>query len=126
MPAYNFKSRFAAKVQSGEKLHTIRARRKDGHRPRPGQPMHAYCGLRTKKTELLLLSTVSKVESIRIDTEGHIRIGDIGDSRVLAYEEVEALAKADGFDSPEEFVAFFKDTHGLPFIGDLIHWRFPL
>lgn len=128
MPAYNFKAQFAAKVESGEKLHTIRARRKDGRRPMPGQAMHAYAGLRTKKCRLLKLATISRVEWIRIVLEGDqvlVRLGIPGESRVLAYEEVEALAIADGFASPGEFYNFFKDTHGFPFEGDLIHWRDP-
>lgn len=122
MPAYNFKERFARKVQSGEKLHTIRATRKDGHRPIVGQPMHAYSGLRTKKTKLLLLSTISKVDRIKINVDGSIVVEARGR---LTVDEAHALAMADGFTSANELYEFFKETHGLPFEGDLIHWRFP-
>lgn len=122
MPAYNFKARFAKKVQSGEKLHTIRALRKDGHRPRIGQPMHAYNGLRTKKTMLLLRSTVSKVDRISINVDGSIVVEGRGK---LTVDEAHELAMADGFTSANELYEFFKETHGLPFEGDLIHWRFP-
>lgn len=122
MPAYNFKERFAKKVASGEKLHTIRATRKDGHRPRIGQPMHAYNGLRTKKTKLLLRSTVSKVDRISIAVDGSIVVEGRGK---LTVDEAHALAMADGFTSATELYEFFKETHGLPFEGDLIHWTFP-
>ena len=76
MPAYGFKYRFARKVETGEKLHTIRALRKDGRRPKVGQPMHAYEGMRTKKCRILLLSTISKVEAIRINEDGRIEVGE--------------------------------------------------
>jgi hypothetical protein len=123
MPAYNFKKRFAAKVESGEKLHTIRAKRKDGRRPKPEQAMHGYTGLRTKYTRLLVTATISKVEGISI-TAGPPAIEVWIDGRKLTSSEIYDLAIADGFVSSSEFLAFFRDEHGLPFVGDLIHWRF--
>ena len=48
MPALNFKKEFADKVASGEKRQTIRALRKDGKNPRPGQKLYLYTGMRTK------------------------------------------------------------------------------
>lgn len=127
MPAFNFKYRFARKVETGDKLHTIRARRKDGKRPMVGQAMHAYEGMRTKKCRPLVLSTISNVEWIRIEADGRIRLGVPGDPavRTLTVDEAHALAIADGFTSATELYEFFKAEHGLPFEGDLIHWRFP-
>ena len=119
MPAYNFKQRFARKVASGEKLHTIRATRKDGHRPGIGQPMHAYTGLRTKHTKLVFLSTISKVDRIRINVDGSIVVEGRGK---LTVDQAHALAMADGFTSANDLYEFFKAEHGLPFDGDLIHW----
>ena len=37
MPALNFQARFAPLVESGQKRQTIRAYRKDGRDPKPGQ-----------------------------------------------------------------------------------------
>lgn len=120
MPAYNFKYRFAKKVGSGEKRHTVRARRKDGKRPQVGQPFRAYTGMRTKKCEPILFSHISGVQEVRIELEGGIYI----DGRRLKVEEADRFAVADGFTSVTEFYEFFRDTHGLPFEGDLIHWSF--
>ena len=100
MPAYNFQQRFAKKVASGEKRHTIRARRKDGQHPRPGQPFRAYTGMRTKKCEPVLFSTISKVQKVHIGAEGIVTI----DYRVLNHDEREALADADEILSAAESV----------------------
>lgn len=119
MPAYNFQKRFAAKVESGEKLHTIRAIRKDGKRPMPHTPMAAYFGMRTKGCRLLVRSVISRVEHVRIDSGGIVQL----DGRQITHAERDALALADGFVDAREFVSFFRDNHGLPFEGHLIHWH---
>lgn len=125
MPAYNFQQRFAEKVRLGQKLHTIRAIRKDGRRPVAGQPMHAYTGMRTKHCRWIMRSMISKVERVRIDSDGIVSItGPFADAcRTLTHAEREALALADGFVDTLEFILFFKKTYGLPFDGDLIHWQ---
>lgn len=48
MPALNYQKRFAPLVESGKKKHTIRACRKDGRDPRPGEVLYQYTGMRTK------------------------------------------------------------------------------
>lgn len=120
MPAYNFKYRFARKVESGKKLHTIRARRKDGNRPQVGAPFYGYEGMRTKKCRRLVASRITGVQAVRIEPEGGIYI----DGRRLPVMEADRFAVADGFTSVTELFEFFRDTHGLPFEGDLIHWQF--
>jgi len=126
MPAYNFKPRFADKVGTGQKRHTIRAWRKDGKHPIAGQPFRAYTGMRTKNCRPVLFSTISKVEWVSIDGEGIVRIiGPMANHmRTLTHAERDALALADGFVDTLEFVSFFRNTYGLPFNGDLIHWTF--
>jgi hypothetical protein len=119
MPAFNFKYRFAKKVESGEKRHTIRARRKNP--PRLGQAFHAFEGMRTMKCRRLLRSTITLVEPIRIAQDGCVYVA----GRRLTVDEAHALARADGFTSANELYEFFKETHDLPFDGDLIHWVFP-
>lgn len=118
MPAFNFQSRFAAKVESGEKLHTIRAKRK--HPPKAGQPFYAFEGMRTVKCRRLLCSWISCIEDVYIDSGGIISVG----GRMLGRAERDNLATADGFVDAREFIAFFRDNHGLPFAGDLIHWKY--
>lgn len=119
MPAYNFKGRFAPKVESGAKPHTIRALRRDGRNPKAGQPFIAYQGMRTKHCRLLLRGVITKVQSIAILRHGSVRLDD----QRLAGAALVALLTDDGFDSYDEFIAFFKDTYGLPFHGELIHFK---
>jgi hypothetical protein len=37
-------------------------------------------------------------------------------------DQIERLAKADGFTGSYEFVDFFRRQYGLPFEGVVIHW----
>jgi len=127
---YNFQKRFAPFVLDGSKTHTIRAKRK--HADKPGNPFHGYTGLRTKNAELLIRSTVVKVEDILIRKTAslfqeavelfEIAIDGVG----LEPDEKNALAWSDGFRSSGKSGAFaemmeFWDGQ-LPFRGDLIHW----
>lgn len=121
MPAFNFKYRFARKVETGEKRHTIRAPRKDGKLPNVGDAFYGYEGMRTRKCRKLLTSSITGVQSVRIELEGGIYI----DGRKLAVKEADRLAVADGFTSVTELYEFFKAEHGLPFEGHLIHWAYP-
>ena len=117
MPALNFKKEFADKVASGEKEQTIRALRKDGRNPRPGQTLYLYTGMRTKYCRKLGQAVCTSVESVCI--EG----GDIllnGDS--LSCHAEREFSLADGFKSESEFYDFFRKNHGLPFWGLLIKW----
>src|SRR5271170_7503724 len=109
MPAYSFQKRFVPKVESGEKTHTIRGKRKN--RPKPGQPFYGYYAMRTKQCRKLVESTITRVQDITIE-QGK-RICDIEaregmhvywnvpkitiDGEVLARDEAEALARRDGF-----------------------------
>ena len=99
MPAYNFQYRFARKVESGAKTHTIRAPRKDGNGPKPGQLFAAYEGMRTKKCRCLLRGEITKVQSVSIQPDGVIRLDD----ERLSVEKADALAVDDGFTSVTEF-----------------------
>lgn len=42
----NFQKQFAPYILDGSKAHTIRGERKDGKRPKPGEMLHLYTGLR--------------------------------------------------------------------------------
>jgi hypothetical protein len=42
----------------------------------------------------------------------------------LSESEEELLAKRDGFKDFAEMIAFWRANNGLPFEGQIIHWRF--
>ena len=115
MPAFSFKQQFVAKVESGEKLHTIRAKRKN--RPRVGQTFYGYYGLRTKQCRKLVESVITRVQDIVIDDLCGIMVDGDG----LSLVEREELAVADGFSNYEQMLRFWDGR--LPFSGDIIHWR---
>lgn len=117
MALYNFQKRFAPKILSGEKRHTIRAKR--ARATKAGQMLHLYTGLRQKGAQLLMRTVCTRVETITIGLDGVIWIGE----SKLDRGEKEALAKSDGFDSFAEMMSFWKGR--LPFRGDIIHWSFP-
>ena len=118
MPALNFKKEFAEKVRLGEKRQTIRAFRKSGGDPRPGQKLYHYTGQRTKKCKKLGEEVCESIGQIIIRDNSPIII----DGKLLSLSEEVALAKKDGFDSLDDFVSFFRKAHGLPFKGLLIKW----
>jgi len=120
MPLLGFKKQFAGLVASGQKRQTIRAFRKDKRDPRPGDRLYLYEGLRTKSCRKIGEYVCKSVKSIEI-------IGDpfgkgLGEVRLnmerLSEARVKSLAKADGFESVNDFFIFF----GLKFAGVLIKW----
>lgn len=118
MGLYNFQSRFVPKILAGEKTHTIRAVR--AHPDKPGNLLHLYTGLRTKKAKLLMRVLCVKVEEVHIrlvngwDAGIGVDLIDLNDS------ECEALARRDGFQNFAEMMEFWKER--LPFRGHIIHW----
>lgn len=116
MVAYNFQKQFAASVATGQKRQTIRAERK--RHARVGEPVQLYTGMRTKVCRKLVdpdpICTDRRTVAI---TEGAAHI----DNRPL--HAPDAFAQADGFNTFAEMRDWFKATHGLPFIGQLICWE---
>jgi len=126
MGLYNFMPRFVPKIRSGEKLHTIRAKR--AHPDKPGNTLHLYVGLRTRSVELIMRVFCVKVEDIVIDSAPENFLDDNTpmfriaiDGIELAQSECESLARYDGFESFAEMMEFWDGR--LPFHGDIIHWR---
>ena len=117
MVAYNFQARFAPAVASGEKHQTIRAPRKSRHAA-AGEPIQLYTGMRTSSCRRLRnpdpICTTSTYCHI---TEDGVTLGN--HPRV----DLDEFAKRDGFESFEDMKAWFRETHGLPFIGQLIVWE---
>lgn len=113
----NFQKRFADLVESEQKTHTIRAKRK--RRPKVGEWCHCYTGLRQKGARVLGRFQCVKIQDIEIDDLPHpeIRI----DGQTLELDECELLARRDGFESLAEMMEFWSGR--LPFSGDIIHWN---
>ncbi len=123
MPAFNFQKQFAPAVEAGDKTQTIRAKRKDGRRPEPGQTAYLYTGMRTKACRKLREGSIWDVSNIMIGHRGClINYNEDGEFPINEQYELNMFAQADGFESWEAMRDWFDKTHGLPFEGDLIKW----
>lgn len=131
MGLYNFKERFVPFILDGRKQHTIRAVR--ANPDKPGNTLHLYTGLRTKKAKLLMRVPCVKIEEIEFRRDSIIppgrpswmRFRIIINDALLHYDEVEAFAKRDGFSSFSEMIVFWKEAERtFPWRGHIIHWRF--
>lgn len=116
MVAYNFQAQFADAVASGEKRQTIRALRQNGH-AKPGDRVQLYTGLRQKGARKLIdpdpicsVSTYCAIREDGITLGNHPRI------------DLDEFARRDGFSDFDAMKAWFRDNHGLPFVGRLIGW----
>ena len=116
MPALNFSPQFADAVESGEKTQTIRPPRKV--RIKIGDTLYLYSGMRVEPKATPLGEVVCRATADVIISEKQIVFA----SRILCPSGEEVLARDDGFDSLEDFRAFFRDHYGLPFHGVLIVW----
>lgn len=104
---------FVKKIKRGSKKHTIRQDK--NNRWRPGMPIHFCTGLRTKKYKCFKKGICSGTQKIRIDSSIK-RI--IVDGWRLSLEEMQWLAKNDGFKNLKQFFEYFNE----PFEGKIIHW----
>jgi hypothetical protein len=119
---FNFKSQFAAAVADGTKRQTIRANRKDGKRPQPGDVAALYTGLRTRNTQHLRDGVVITCRAVRISCMGHGEL--IIDGDVLSGEARTDFAKADGFPDWPAMLDFFKTQYGVhTFDGFCVEWQ---
>lgn len=148
MPAYSFKERFVPMILDGSKRQTIRARRKNA--PKPGQMAYLYYGMRTKNCRKLGEYEIEAVKGIYIDTLGFVYLFDkllddmeieiaktdpfgFSASKLCLATYRDQFAWNDGFrpegsicGSPgrafDLMIRFWKQTHSLPFVGDVIYW----
>ena len=120
MPAYNFKRRFAKKVESGQKTQTIRKIRK--YPTRVGQKIYLWTGLRTKRARRLGIGMIEAVIPFELINENKFKA-----ENTFFYPEYfsngKRLAEKDGFEDWDSFVRFFEVHYGLPFEGVIIRWR---
>lgn len=127
MPLLGFQSRFAPLVESGEKRQTIRAYRKDGRDPKPGDRLYLWTGLRTKGARKLGEATAVRVLAVVVHRDGFEAREDDGWAELSPRPAVRlgsrtAFARRDGFESWPAMREWFRSTHGLPFRGLLIEW----
>jgi len=115
MPALNYQSWKAHKVESGECRQTIR---QDRHRPfRVGDQLYHYVGMRTKACRKIRESVCAEVQPILIDG-----VFVLLSEKCLKEAERDALARADGFSDYLDMEAWFNKTYSMPFSGQVIRW----
>lgn len=134
MPAWSFRSRFHAALANGlaqaagdpppfpgikPKRQTIRARRRDGRDPLPGESRRIWLDQRTPHRVFVGETPPIKRAAIRIPHRGHVEIEGVS----LTPGGVTKLARADGFDSAAEMFDFLEGDHGpFPFFGYRFRW----
>ena len=125
MPLLGFKKEMAKYIENGSKLHTIRAFRRDGRDPKPGDILYMYVGLRTKACRKIAEKKCLYTKTVEIKELGYcIWIDD----ESLDFNDAARLACSDGFrvggqqENVNAFMDFFRKNHGLPFRGLLIGW----
>lgn len=131
MPALNYKKEIAAAYEAGKKIHTIRTRRKDGRNPRPGQTLYQYTGQRTKQCRMIGEDQCVAVRDIQIWFGGALVVVEIDGKRLIA-NDVELLARNDGFEDRFAMKRWFEESYRMkiaeypdflkPFCGLLIQW----
>lgn len=116
---YEEKSDFFNNILDSEpKLHTFRADPKD--RWKVGMKIHPVINNRTKNrfqfAPVLEVKGIQKIEILHAlgKSSAFVKI----DEKVLHNSEIETLAVNDGFDSVEQFFAWFNKD----FTGKIIHW----
>lgn len=104
------------------KRQTIRARRRDGRDPKPGDTLHLWTGLRQPGARKLGQVTCQSVMPIHFFTDREVLC--LGFHEIFGpWPQCDArFAKADGFASFGELVDWIDETHGLPFEGLVIRW----
>ena len=138
MGAYSFKPRFVPRILADDKLQTIRARRRDNRRPKVGELLSLYVGQRTKQCRLLKRRQCIRVQDIelRFTRRGAVTFLfiSIDHGPTLKSDELEVLARADGFKDGAEFGEYWLEDFRTryrkagfkrlgAFRGHLIEWE---
>lgn len=113
-----FKPQFVPKVRSGEKRQTIRPPRKFPVKVGDLLSLRRWQGRPYASPQITIFeATCTRVAPVKL-TQDFMVV----DHKLLTEPEVFGLAKADGFEHPEEMRALFELMHGLPFSGVMIQW----
>lgn len=128
MPAYSFQGQFVPYVKEGSKTQTIRKKRK--YQAKAGDTVYLYFAMRTKWCKKIGEGKCTGTDDINISLSGSIRIN----GKLLTREQCDMLAWNDGF-RPEGtsigqyagshalMIRWWRQTHELPFRGDIIYWN---
>lgn len=125
MPVYSFQERFIPLLIDGSKKQTIRKKRRG--QAKPGDILYLYFGMRTKYCKKIMEADCREVKEIIIHKNGVVTVG----GRKLNKYEKDTLAFNDGFrlsnyprhdGSFDLMLRWWKQTHELPFKGDIIYW----
>ena len=129
MPALNF-TVFTDQVSDGRKCHTIRKWRKVPFKN--GDELSFFTGMRTKKCRRLRPNAVCtsampiaiatrRREVFLMAAKGSAYSARLRPDGMLNAEEIDLLAKNDGFKSVDAFFQFF-GSDGFDFAGQLVEW----
>jgi len=102
---------FEQKINDGIKIHTIRE--DSNNRWKEGRVIHFATGSRTPQYNCFKEGVCTGTQRIEI-ADRTVFIGSV------KINNIEELARNDGFDSVDDFWAWF-DQYS-PFVGRLIHW----
>lgn len=128
MVAYSCKARFAAPIEAGTKLFTMRNHRK--RHARQGEIVQLYQGMRTRQCRLIDRKICRAVHNVRLvfGKAPEIRIDG---ARVEV--DLDQFARADGFYSWADLIAFWQAEHSEVFeqrqprwFGVMILWGEPV
>ena len=118
----SFKEKFIPLILDGKKIHTLRTDSFD--RWGVGASIHFSTGAGTSHKEHLCKECVStqRIEIYwEINKEKLEKPKILIDRRLITEQEIDLLAKNDGFDSTEEFLSW-DAWNKKAFIGKIIHW----
>ena len=114
-----FQPQFEPMIVCGRKPHTIRPTRKIPLKVGQTLSLRVWTGKPYRSPQREFLSaTVKSVDPILIEM-----VDIVVDGRPLSPGEQQALAFDDGFSDADCLRNWFLKTHGLPFEGELIHWK---
>lgn len=122
MTVLTFQPRFAPLVADATKLQTIRPPRKRPIRVGDRLSLRRWTGEPYRsKQEVLREAVCTRISAVLIipgEFEPHVCI----DNLILTDPTAERFARDDGFEDLADLIAWFSDTHALPFTGTLIGW----
>lgn len=118
MVAFNFQPRFADLVESGQKTQTIRKTL----RAKVGDPVQLYTGQRTKQCRKLGEGRIVSIHEMIVARGIRPGYGFALGGLILSKEDMNLLARCDGFIDSAEMFDWFEKHHGLPFDGFLYKW----
>lgn len=123
--ALNFHPQFSEAILRGEKRQTMRKGGKSKP-PSVGDTLQLYAGMRNAGKFMHVVCTSVEQINILVPDQRVVMPRVIGGGRMwteLKPEEVDELARADGFANAEAFFAFFREQYGTSFSGYLIKWK---